>query len=442
MKYHIEPNDFFHPMKRVIEIFCNPFPVWVDCPEEADIVYHSDKLCVKGKGCFYIATSMLDVASCKKIFFRLLSSVLGNVSEWGILSGGRPVRLLRQDIAAHELKTRDQAVDYLQQRYLLSEEKAHLLYDVALVEAQVAKESLDTTCLYVGIPFCPSKCRYCSFPSEPIYGKQSRIAAYLTYLQFEISARANPETDVVYVGGGTPAILTSVQIESLFHTIWNVIDRRQVKEVTFEAGRIDCLSFEQLKKLKSCGVTRVCLNPQSLNARSLKAVNRTLDVDRMWALANEAKSMGMSVNMDMILGLPEETVDSFNEGLKEILLHEPDQVTLHALAIKAKSGWREEENFTGGQVNKMSHVAYSLLAKAGYEPYYLYRIKQMAGNLENIGFSRSDSVGIYNVRMIGEINEIVACGAGASSKLNHSKSHIVNPLGIEAYMERIKEKYM
>ena len=387
----------------------------------------------------------------KRFLFRELQRYTGETPDWGILTGVRPVKL------AGELMQReasaDKAKEILISDYYLTEEKTRLLMDIVGCQKKIIKAvPREAVGLYIGIPFCPTRCVYCSFPSNQ--GKEAEIQAYLNALQQEISFVAEkmnalswyPET--VYIGGGTPTTLSAVQLEALLKQVTSEFDLRYLTEFTVEAGRPDTITDEKLAVIHKYNVDRISINPQSMKQKTLDLIGRAHKSEEIVKAFQMARAVGIqAINTDVIAGLPEETEADFAETLERILELAPENITVHTLALKRASRLKEidsEFNYKQGKrVRAMLNTAKDQLNRAGYHPYYLYRQKQMTGNFENVGYAKGNTEGIYNIRIMEEAQTIIALGAGGISKAYYPAENrlerIPNVSNYQIYIERLDE---
>lgn len=391
----------------------------------------------------------------KKLLYSLLSRYTGQQLPWGVLTGIRPTKLAREQITAG--KTRNEVIRNLQERYLVSTEKAGLCFDVAEQEEKILG-SLDYThtwSLYAGVPFCPSICAYCSFSSFPIDAWKNRVKDYLDAFEKEASAAAalckGHPLLTVYVGGGTPTSLSAGQLDRYMSILEQSFDFSGVREITVEAGRPDSITPEKLKVLKTHGVTRISVNPQTMNQETLDMIGRrhtAEDVIRAFGMAREAGFE--DINMDIIAGLPGERAQHMEKTMQAVMRLKPDSLTVHCLALKRAAFLnRNREKFPVAdtdEVNRMISISREGAAQMGMKPYYLYRQKNIAGNLENTGYAREGCAGLYNMLIMEEVQTIMAIGSGASSKfiLDGSKGgprieRVENVKSVKDYIERIDE---
>ena len=389
--------------------------------------------------------------SMKRYLFQKLSELTGKNPDWGILTGVRPVKL------AGELLLREGSFDKVREilgkDYFLSEDKIQLLLDIVACQKRIIDVSpKEAVGLYIGIPFCPTRCVYCSFPSNQ--GKQENIEAYLNSLHKEISFTAEnmkrkgwyPET--VYIGGGTPTTLSPEQLDRLLSHVTSAFDLSRTREFTVEAGRPDTITADKLAVIKKHNVDRISINPQSMNEQTLELIGRAHRPEDIREAFRLAREVGIpEINTDVIAGLPEETEADFVNTLEQILDLAPENITVHTLALKRASKLKEidsEFNYKQGErVRAMLGRAKEMLDRCGYHPYYLYRQKQMTGNFENVGYAKGNTEGIYNIRIMEEAQTIIALGAGGISKVWYPEENrlerIPNVTNYEIYIERLDE---
>ncbi len=388
---------------------------------------------------------------CKLSIYQDLCDYTGKTLPWGNLTGIRPTKLAMGMLA--EGKEDAEIVAWLKAAHAVSDEKAQLSLDIARREKAILDRLHyeDGYSLYIGIPFCPTTCLYCSFTSYPIAVWRKRVEEYLQALFQEIDFVAetykNKILDTVYIGGGTPTTLEAAELDRLLQYVRNQFDFRQVTEFTVEAGRADSITREKLDVLKKHGVTRISVNPQTMKDETLRYIGRQHTVaqvkDAFW-LAREAGFD--NINMDIILGLPGELESDVQNTIHEICKLNPDSLTVHSLAVKRASKlsqWIEENGIatlrnTDSTMDIAQKGAYALEMK----PYYLYRQKNMSGNFENVGYAREGKYGIYNILIMEEKQTIVACGAGSISKRVYPDGRIErceNVKDVASFIERIDE---
>lgn len=397
-----------------------------------------------------------------KMVYRFLSEKTGQEMAWGMLTGVRPTKL-----AMHQMENgmnEAQAKAFLQEVYCVSEKKAGLAVDIACREKTLLSklDYLNGFSLYVGIPFCPSICSYCSFSSSPIDVWSPRMDDYLNALCIELRHIAK-ETEgktlnTIYIGGGTPTTLTAKQLEKLL----NVVDElflneergAELLEYTVEAGRPDSITKEKLEVICRHPVTRISVNPQTMQQKTLDLVGRKHTVQAVKDIFHLARELGFdNINMDLIAGLPGENAEDMRDTLRQIEELSPDSLTVHSLAIKRAARMAQEQPVRDlhTEITEMVEDAAKTAEKLGLVPYYLYRQKNIAGNFENVGYAKADKAGIYNILIMEEKQTIYAAGAGATTKIvlpekikteNGKETNLIrieNVKNIEAYIDRIDE---
>lgn len=345
--------------------------------------------------------------------------------EWGALTGVRPTKLMT-NLLRRGL-TDAQAKREFQREYGVSAQRSALCVDTAHHSLK-AEQSLTekSVCLYVGIPFCPTRCAYCSFVSQSIEKSMHLMDPFFDTLLLEVAATARQvralglEPVSLYMGGGTPTTLSPAQLETLFLTLEREFDLSRLRENTIEAGRPDTITAEKLRIMKAHGVSRVSVNPQTMQDAVLEAIGRRHTArDILDAFHLVRQTGGIAVNMDLIAGLPTDTPEGFRDTLETVLSLSPENVTVHTLSLKKGARLKEE----GGDipsshaVEQMLRLAFSRLPESGYMPYYLYRQKNMAGGFENTGWTLAGQENLYNICIMEELCSILAMGAGGSTKL-------------------------
>ncbi|MDD4200984.1 MAG: coproporphyrinogen dehydrogenase HemZ [Eubacteriales bacterium] len=418
--------------EELIKEFLQPFQYEITSSENADFIYDFQG----------------DKEEIKKQIYNDLVKTTGKAPRWGILTGIRPVKL------AGELKDRGfSPSSYLRRNYLVEKSKAVLAEEILDYQRKIIgipeKNSLS---MYIGIPFCPTRCLYCSFTSNQV--SDSEIERYLDALYREIDFASSSVTDSeyklesVYLGGGTPTTLNAKQLDMLLHKISKGFDLAKLKEFTVEAGRPDTIDMDRLIVLKSYGVDRISINPQTMKEKTLEIIGRRHSVNDIYKAFEIAHETGFEIiNTDLIAGLPGESFEDFVNSLEEIVHLGASNITLHTLAVKRASKLKEmDENFNYKEEElreKMLDWAHGALRKKGYKPYYLYRQKHTSGNTENTGFCRKDKVSAYNIRIMEEAQSILALGAGGISKRYFPEENrlerVANVSNFEIYINRIDE---
>lgn len=360
---------------------------------------------------------------------------------YGIMHGIRPTKIIHRwmragyGVTSHGIIDRDKIARRLRKDYLTSYEKAQLLTEVAIRQIPILKTSDDkTVAIYIGIPFCVSRCLYCSFPSN-VLPDDEKVAAFMEVLTKDIDAakkevnRYNFKVQSIYVGGGTPSALPEKYFAEMLEKVYNNFYSESVEEFTVECGRPDTITAEKISMLKNFKVTRVCVNPQTMQQKTLDRIGRQHTTEQVVNAFNELRQAGnFKINMDLILGLPGETSADVQDSLEKVLNLNPDDVTLHALALKRGSQLQTQiadeinniEDFelpSDEEVRKMSDIAEKILRKKNYLPYYLYRQDYISGQIENIGWCKKGAEGIYNVQIMDERQTVIGIGAAASTKV-------------------------
>ena len=383
--------------------------------------------------------------------YEILSEYTGKKLPWGNLTGIRPTKIAYGML--EKGKTEADVMDYLCNKHFVSEEKGKLSLDIAKREKDLLSEIHyeGGYSLYIGIPFCPTTCLYCSFTSYPIAGYRKYVDAYIDCVIQEmeyISKRYYHKIlDSVYIGGGTPTTLEADQLERLISTLKSLFDFSTVTEFTVEAGRADSITREKLDVLFRHGVSRISINPQTMKQETLDIIGRRHTVEQVEEAFKLAREVGFdNINMDLILGLPGETEEDVTETIQKIVDFQPDSLTVHSLAIKRASqlsAWIIENGIsTLKNTDETMKIAASGASQLGMEPYYLYRQKNMSGNFENVGYAKAGKYGVYNILIMEEKQTIVALGAGSITKLILPGGRIErcdNIKDVALYIEKIDE---
>ncbi len=372
---------------------------------------------------------------------------------WGILDGIRPVKLAAKLLKACE--SPEIAVDSFMREYGVRREKAELAVKIARIEMPII-DSMNPKgiSLYIGIPFCPTRCLYCSFVSNSGAKIAKLIPEYLNCLKKEIAytadiIRANGNiVESVYIGGGTPTTLSADMLDKLFDSIYTSFDLSHSKEFTVEAGRPDTVTKDKLKMIKKYGIDRISINPQTMNESVLKIIGRNHTPDDIRSAMHLARECEINtINMDIIAGLPGETLDMFKYTIEEVERLNPENTTVHTMSIKRSSKLNEtlsEYNLTdGNQVAQMVDFARETVALNGKNPYYLYRQKNMLGNLENVGYAKPGTESLYNIYIMEEVQTIISLGCGGVTKtVDRTTDRIERIFNVKEpkdYIERIDE---
>ncbi len=387
----------------------------------------------------------------KQHLYHCLSEETGRVLPWGTLTGIRPTKIPMKML--EEGAGEEEIAAYMKETYFTTNAKIGLSIDIAKRERKLLSK-LDYEhgySLYIGIPFCPSTCLYCSFTSYPLSAWRTKVDAYLDALEKEIDDTAERMKEkvisCVYIGGGTPTTLEPAQLERLISKIKCSFDLSECLEFTVEAGRPDSITEEKLLVLRKQGISRISINPQTMKQATLDLIGRGHTIEQTVESFRLARRMGFdNINMDLIIGLPEETLEDVQNTMEQIRALAPDNVTVHSLAVKraARLNIFRERYQDMQMVNTDRHMELAAEYCRGMElyPYYLYRQKGMAGNLENVGYAKEGKAGIYNILIMEEVQTIVALGAGAISKRVYPDGRIErceNVKDVALYIEKIDE---
>lgn len=396
----------------------------------------------------------------KQIIYRHFVKKSGKTLPWGTLTGIRPAKISLR--LKWEGKTPEEIRKELKTVFYCNDDKINLMLDVAEREYYLAEGIDHSNCysLYIAIPFCPTRCHYCSFAAYPIKQYEKRVDEYLDALEKEMAAAegAFPKRRLtsIYIGGGTPTSLSAEQLERLLWMTGYYFPQEEALEYTVEAGRPDSITREKLFLMKKNGVTRISINPQTMKQKTLEIMGREHTVFQVEEVFWLARELGFdNINMDLILGLPEEDLDDFKETLRQIEKLDPDSITMHTLVIKRASKMREEQMAKDSgliaendMVPQMLEYGQAFAYENGYAPYYMYRQKNKAGlskntNQENIAYAKVGKECLYNVFIMEELETILALGAGSSSKIvfpeENRMERVEKVKSVEEYIARIDE---
>lgn len=362
-----------------------------------------------------------DKEDIKKLIFEYLSEKTGIKVPWGTMIGVRPVKFAY--IMLKDGKPKDSIREFYKENYLVDEEKINLCIDVAEEEISSSIDFENKDCaFYIHMPFCPSRCRYCSFITT--VGNEKLIKEYCDFLIEDIIQTSKKVRELkykvrqIYFGGGTPTAPDDFNFRRVMEAIRDNIYNDEVEEFTVECGRVDSITEGKLQVMKECNVSRISINPQSFNEETLERVGRYHSVSKVYETFKRCRELGFdNINMDIILGLPGEGLTEVRQTLKSLEELDPDNITVHGLSIKRGSELFEESFKSKTEdINTMYEETYKSIKKSGYKPYYLYRQKNIIGNFENVGFSKSGKQGYYNIIMMEDRGNIISCGASSISK--------------------------
>ena len=392
----------------------------------------------------------------KRLVFISLKELTNEEYPWGILVGIRPSKIALKYL--EEGKSEDEIIKIFEEKHLASREKAQLCIDVARAEEKFVNKDEKKVSIYIGMAFCPTRCFYCSFTANSILGSKKLVNPYLEALTYEIKKiseyveNRNLKVETVYFGGGTPTAVNNEEFENIMKEVYNsFIKNKNILEFTVECGRPDSITVEKLEAMKKYDVTRISINPQTMNDDTLKSIGRGHNVNDVKEKFMLARKMGFNdINMDIIIGLPGEGLDYVKNTCDEILKLKPDSLTVHGLSLKRASILYE--NFIlkkGIQIKKQEELAsmynesMELSKKLDLKPYYMYRQKNMVGNMENLGYSKEGNECIYNIQMIEDKQTIIALGADDLTKVVFLEEDRIERFGnikdIKEYSNRIEE---
>lgn len=471
----LKGHDFKYEVAELIKLFTTQFK-FVDNKDvgmtlENSVVYYNDKVFSKtvyleNYQAIYDSLDHRSIAglseqeikkvtkeTIKRSMYNVLMKKFNSYVPWGILTGIRPVKivhtLLDKNLSDEDIR------ENLKTNYLISDEKIDLALNIAKRERKfIYPIDKNKISLYVSIPFCPTRCYYCSFPANPLKQFGHLKKDYIDKLIIEIKGLAkllketNKEIETLYIGGGTPTTLDAEEMDILIKALFKELDLSKIKEFTVEAGRPDTINREILECLKKNNVTRISINPQTMNQSTLDKIGRGHSVEEIIEAFNLAREIGFdNINMDLILGLEGENVEMVRNTLEEIKKLSPESLTVHTLAIKRASKLKEKmDEYVLTQYEemvKMIDLSMEYAKEMNLNPYYMYRQKQMLGNLENIGYAKEGYECIYNMQIMEEKQSNYALGAGSISKFVYVDEdrieRVENVKNVEQYIDRVEE---
>ncbi|WP_368929513.1 coproporphyrinogen III oxidase [Bacillus pumilus] len=387
------------------------------------------------------------------VYLHLLQEYTGMTQKWGILTGIRPTKLLHKML--REGMTKEDAHTALKRDYLIHDEKIDLMQEIVDRQLQAIPDLYDLqqeVSIYIGIPFCPTKCAYCTFPAYAIKGQAGRVGTFLFGLHYEMQKIGDwlkehrIKVTTVYFGGGTPTSITAEEMDLLYEEMYRSFpDVKHIREVTVEAGRPDTISPDKLEVLNRYHIDRISINPQSYENETLKAIGRHHSVEETIEKYHLSREYGMNnINMDLIIGLPGEGLKEFQHSLKQTEELKPESLTVHTLSFKRASEMtRNKDKYQVAdreEITRMMDEAVAWTKAHDYHPYYLYRQKNILGNLENVGYSLDGQESLYNIMIMEEVQTIIGIGCGAASKFIDPRSgkitQYANPKDPKSYNDR------
>lgn len=370
---------------------------------------------------------------------------------WGTLVGIRPIKrvvnMLSSGVSEEEVRK------ILKDEFEVSDKKIDLSLSIAKTEMNVISSIPENAIsLYIDIPFCPSKCVYCSFASMPVSLMKDFIEPYLNALFEELDTIKRIVDDLklsvssVYIGGGTPTSILSLELDNLLYKIEKNFDLSNCREFTIEAGRPDTITKSKLEVMRKHNVDRISINPQSMNEKTLSVIGRKHSVEQIYTAYDLARNVGFKcINMDVIAGLPQETLPEFMNTIDKVIELDPENITVHTMSIKRAARLNQNGDFSGlpmnNTVDEMVDYAHLKLSENNYAPYYLYRQKNILGDLENTGFFKGNTEGIYNICMMEEVKTVISAGVGGVTKLVKPGKieRIFNVKDVRDYIKRADE---
>lgn len=441
------PNEKYKPVENVQEDGITVKSSVMGNGTTAQLYENGSLICEKTE----TADGVTMQHAVRSAVYHMLKEKTGQHFPWGMLTGIRPAKTINtyMDMGL----TKDESIKKMIETYEMSPEKAELAATVATAERSILeKADKNGISLYIGIPFCPTRCLYCSFTSYPIDIYKTKVDGYVEALIKELKflgeKAQGKRLDSIYIGGGTPTSLTAEHLDKIMAAVLETFDLSNILEYTVEAGRPDTITAEKLKVIKKNGASRISVNPQTMNDETLKLIGRRHTVDDIKRVFYEARSVGHdNINMDLILGLPGEGEDEVKNTMEEIKKLSPESLTVHTLAVKRASRLKETlGEYDLAKAMLMENIL-GLSAKGaaemGLAPYYMYRQKNMLGSFENVGYAKKGFESIYNVVIMEETQSIYAAGAGASTKLYDPETdrieRIFNVKNVDEYIGRIDE---
>ena len=460
IKVYLNKQEYRYDVFQIINLFYNLEEInFTDNDADMDILIYDNNITIRymDKSYEFSKEESFKVKEAVKLaVYNFLSTLTGIEFPWGTLIGIRPSKIALNLISNG--KTDSEIIDYYSRRFKTNTSKAQLCIDIAMLEKEFVNLDTNSASIYIGMPFCPTRCLYCSFASNPIGSCSDIVEPYLAALSKEIESAAKFIEDkglnieCVYFGGGTPTAVNDQQFETIMNIIYNnLILGRDIKEFTVECGRPDSITENKLRTMKKNKVHRISINPQTMNDETLKKIGRHHTAADVVNKFNMARNLGFdNINMDIIVGLQGENLSHIDNTCNALYELNPDSITVHGLSIKRASKLHENilRNRALGQIsqseiNEMYERTVELARSLKMKPYYMYRQKNMFGNMENVGYARPSKEGIYNIEMIEEQQTIIALGADAVSKVVFPEENRIERHGnvkdVREYINRIDE---
>lgn len=448
-------HSFVYELEKLIRIFLPFEKIKMLDSEEEDIRYAVASREISGDNCLLFVKLSIDGVTISKseaisassedfeklcerrlavLLFECFVELTDYKPEWGILTGVRPAKLYSRLCAS---LGKAEAEKYFTEELKVSENKISLCAEsVCGEESIIALSKPQSFSLYISVPFCPTRCSYCSFVSHSVDSAKKLIGQYVELVCQEleytakIAKKCNLQLETVYIGGGTPTTLSAKELEAVMGTVKRNFDLSYLREYTVEAGRPDTVTAEKLNAIKNGGATRISINPQTMVDAVLENIGRKHTAEQTVQAFRLARSLGFdNINMDLIAGLPGDDFNGFCYTLNEVLQLDPESVTVHALSMKRSSNLTTGRKFpeleAGAEAEKMVNYARDVLEKGGITPYYMYRQSKTVGNLENVGYAKKGFECLYNVYIMDETHSILACGASAVTKLREPNGNYI-----------------
>lgn len=452
-KYKYEIYNIFHLFISEIEFITEERADYIINIKEQGLEIENNSI----NKIILFESELTEKENVKKALFTFLHEKFLVELPWGTLVGIRPTKIALK--LMNEGKNKEEILDYFGKHSLTRQDKAKLCIEVAKAEKNIVNKEQNSISVYVGMPFCPTRCLYCSFISDTIDNCRDIVQEYLEKLYYEIEMMSDYirkkgyNIECVYFGGGTPTSVNNEQFEETMRRIYNgFIKENNIKEFTVEAGRPDSITIEKLNSMKKYGVHRISINPQTMNDSTLKLIGRGHNSEEVKNKFELARKYNFdNINIDIIVGLPGEGLKEIQHTCKEVLKLSPDSLTVHGLSVKR--GSKLHHNILNNihmkvadqsELNNMYEETVKLSEALELKPYYMYRQKNMLGNMENVGYAKPNKEGIYNIEMIEERQTIIAVGANAVSKLifldENRVERFPNIKDVREYINRIDEK--